>query len=65
MSDRDELLGLPDYLAECDLLALGIEADTVAWLLRRTPLTGHDGRPVVERDRLPDLLAEREREDRR
>jgi hypothetical protein len=46
----------PDYLAAADLAALGLDAATIARLLRDTPLSGHDGKPVVEAERLADLL---------
>jgi hypothetical protein len=55
----------PDYLGDADLLALDIEPAAVSWILQRTSLTGHDGRPCVHRDQLPDLLAEYEQEGRR
>jgi hypothetical protein len=47
----------PDpYLDRDGLLALDIDPADVDRLLRNTPLTGHDGRPVVEAERLPELL---------
>jgi hypothetical protein len=47
---------IPDYL-DCDaLLALGLAECDVDRLLRDTPHTGHGGRPVVEAERLAELL---------
>jgi hypothetical protein len=48
-----------DYLDRDGLLALGLAQTTVDRLLRDSPMTGHDGRPVVEADRLSDLLDQR------
>ncbi len=45
-----------DYLDRDDLLARGIDEADVDLLLRDTPPTGDDGRPVVEAERLPHLL---------
>jgi hypothetical protein len=45
-----------DYLDREGLLALGLDEADVDQLLRDTPLSGHGGRPVVEADRLDDLL---------
>jgi hypothetical protein len=47
----------PDYLDREGLLALGLPEPVVDRLLRDTPLSGHGGRPVVEAERFPDLLA--------
>jgi hypothetical protein len=47
----------PDYLDRDALRALSLAGPLVDRLLRDTPLSGHDGRPVVEAERLPDLLA--------
>jgi hypothetical protein len=44
----------PDYLDRDGLLALGLDEPAVDRLLRDTPLSGHDGRPVVA---AADLLA--------
>ena len=49
---------MPDYLDRELLLALDIDAATAERLLRGTPYSGHDGRPVIEADGLPDLLAQ-------
>jgi hypothetical protein len=46
-----------DYLDRDALLALGLTDPTVERLLRETPLSGHSGRPVIEAERLPELLA--------
>lgn len=46
-----------DYLDYHALLALDIDADTARRLLAASPLTGHDGRPVIEAERLPELFA--------
>jgi hypothetical protein len=48
---------MDDYLDRDALLALDLDPATVDRLLRDSPLTGHDGRPVVEAERLADLLA--------
>jgi hypothetical protein len=48
-----------DYLGRTDLLALGIDPATVCHLLRHTPLTGHDGQPVVTTEQVEQLLASR------
>jgi len=45
-----------DYLDRDDLLALDLDEATVDRLLRDTPLSGEGGRPVVEAERLEDLL---------
>jgi hypothetical protein len=55
----DDLDSLPDYLGRDDLLALGIDPDEADTILRHSPLTGHDGQPVVEADRVAELLDER------
>jgi hypothetical protein len=52
-----------DYHDEADLLGLGLEPGTVSRLLRESPLTGHDGRPVVEAAALRDLMPHPDRED--
>jgi hypothetical protein len=52
------------YLDREDLLVCyGLDEADVDRLLRDTPLIGLDGRPVVEADRLGDLLGLRDRED--
>lgn len=38
------------------LLALDIDRDTAAALLAASPLTGHDDRPAIEAEHLPELL---------
>jgi hypothetical protein len=45
-----------DYLDRDALLALGIDEADADALLADSPLSGHDGRPVVEADRLDELL---------
>jgi hypothetical protein len=45
-----------DYLTRDDLLLLGLSEDEADAVLSRSPLTGHDGRRVVEADRVDDLL---------
>ena len=45
-----------DYLDRDGLLALGPDEADVDRLLRDSPLTGHGARPVVESNRLEDLL---------
>jgi hypothetical protein len=52
----------PDYLDRAALEDMGIDAAAIGRLLRDTPLSGHDGRPVVEAERLDDLVAELEEE---
>lgn len=56
---------MSDYLDKDDLLALEIDEADVDRLLRNTPLTGHGRRPVVEAERLHEILEmlHRERED--
>lgn len=57
IGDRDLPANLPsDYLDDHGLLSLDLDESRVAALLRGTPLTGHDGRPVVETQALADLL---------
>jgi len=46
-----------DYVDRAGLLALGLEEAVCDRLLLATPLSGNDGRPVVEAGSLPDLLA--------
>jgi hypothetical protein len=53
-----------DYLDREALLALDLPEATVDRLLRDTPLSGTDGRPVIEADRLDDLLGLLDREGR-
>jgi hypothetical protein len=56
---------LSDYLDRDALLVCeGWDKSDVDRLLRDTDLYGLDGQPVVEEERLPDLLAMFEREDR-
>ncbi len=45
-----------DYLDYDALLSLGIDPDIARRLLTTSPLTGHDGRPVIEAERLNELL---------
>jgi hypothetical protein len=45
-----------DFLNRDHLLTLGLDPATVERLLHDSPLSGHDGRPVVEEDRLAELL---------
>jgi hypothetical protein len=47
-----------DYLDRTDLLALGFDEPTVDLLLSRTPHRGHEGRPIIPADDLPNLLAQ-------
>lgn len=53
-----------DYLDRDALLALGVDEADVDRLLRETPLTGHGGRPVVEAERLSELLEMLRRDER-
>jgi hypothetical protein len=50
------------YLGRADLEALGLPPAVVSRLLRNTPFTGHDDEPVVEADRLQELLDMLDRE---
>jgi hypothetical protein len=52
-----------DYLGRADLEALGRDQRVIERLLHDTALTGHAGEPVVEAERLVDLLGLLERED--
>jgi hypothetical protein len=45
-----------DYLDRDALQALGVDEADIARLLQATPLTGHDGRPVIEAEQLAELL---------
>ena len=45
------------YLDRLALLALDLDEAIVNRLLEPSPDSGHDGRPVIEADRLEDLLA--------
>ena len=56
---------MSDYLDRAALLALAIDPAIVDRLLRDTPLSGHDGRPVIEAERLDDLLGLLDREEGR
>jgi hypothetical protein len=56
-------VNLDDYLDRDGLLALGLDETDVDRLLRDTPLSGHGGRPVVEAERLHDLVAMLRREE--
>jgi hypothetical protein len=47
---------IDDYLDRAGLLALGLDEAEVDRLLRQTPVNGNGGRPVVEAERLPELL---------
>jgi hypothetical protein len=47
---------LDDFLDRDGLLALGLDEHVIDRLLRDTSHSGHDGRPVVDADRLPELL---------
>jgi hypothetical protein len=52
-----------DYLTRDDLLLAGLSEDEADAVLRLSPLTGHGGQPVLEADRLEDLLAQLDDED--
>ena len=54
----------PKYLDKGALLALDLDPAELESLLRDSPITGHGGRPVVEADRLGELLAMIRRGDR-
>ena len=54
---------MTDYLDRDALRALDIDEAAIDRLLRSTPLSGHDGRPVVEADRLDELLEMLHREE--
>jgi hypothetical protein len=47
---------MSDYLDRAALLALDLPESIVDRLLHDTPLSGTDGRPVIEADRLDDLI---------
>jgi hypothetical protein len=51
-----------DYLDRDQLLALDVPEADVDRLLLDTALTGHGGQPVVEAERLPELLESLRRE---
>jgi hypothetical protein len=46
-----------DFLDKQGLLDLDIDEETANKLLRASQLTGHDDRPVIEAERLLDLLS--------
>jgi hypothetical protein len=52
-----EGLSMDDYLDRDALAALDLDPDTIDRLLRDSPLSGHNGRAVIEAERLPELLA--------
>jgi hypothetical protein len=47
---------MSDYLDRSGLLSLGFDENDADHLLRLTCLTGHDNLPVVESERLAELL---------
>jgi hypothetical protein len=49
---------MSDYYDRDALLSLDLDAQTVDRLLSASPLTGHDGRPVIEAERLADLMTD-------
>jgi hypothetical protein len=51
-----------EFLNRDHLLTLGLDPATVERLLRDSPLSGHGGRPIVEEDRLAELLETLNRE---
>jgi hypothetical protein len=53
----------PDYFDRDALVSLGVDPETIASLLRATPLFGHGGRPVVASADLLDLLTGEEERD--
>jgi hypothetical protein len=53
-----------NYMGRDDLLALDLDESVVDRLLRDTRHSGHDGRPVLDADRLDDLVAMLDREGR-
>jgi hypothetical protein len=52
---------MSDWWTRERLRAVDYPAELIEWALSRASHTGHGGRPVIERDRLGDLLAEYER----
>jgi len=53
---NDSFPSSPDYLGRDDLLTLGLSEVEADALLADSPLTGHNGRPIIEAERLPELL---------
>lgn len=47
---------MTDLYGRTDLAALGLTDWQIDWLLRQALVTGHDRQPVVEADRLGELL---------
>jgi hypothetical protein len=47
---------VPDYVGIDDLLALGFDPAQATDILRHSPLSGHDAQPLVEFERLAELL---------
>jgi hypothetical protein len=57
LSTRKKRMANPDdILGKFWLEMLDIDETEVDRLLRETPLTGHEGQPVVESERLPELV---------
>jgi hypothetical protein len=54
---------MSDYLDRDGLLSLGLDEAEADALLSGSPLTGHDGRRVVEADRVSELLETLRRRD--
>jgi hypothetical protein len=54
-----------DYLDEHGLRSLGLEEASIERLLRISPLLGDGGRPIIEANRLPELLDSLQQEDGR
>jgi hypothetical protein len=52
-----------NYLGRNDLLSRGLEPGIVDQLLARSQLTGHGGLPVIEEERLEELLEEIQEEE--
>jgi hypothetical protein len=47
---------MADYLGHTELEALGLDAGQVEQVLRRTPLTGHNGEAITEAEHLTEIL---------
>jgi hypothetical protein len=54
-----------DYIDRDGLLSLGLDEEEADALLAASPLTGNEGRRVIEAERLPELLEALHRRDSR
>jgi hypothetical protein len=53
---------LPDYLRRDDLRLLDLRESEISRMLASSPITGHDGQPVIEAERVREWLVLFERE---